>query len=246
MTYHGVDRFNGNEHTQGGYSDMYVVAEDFAIKVPADADIEKVAPLLCAGITSYSPIMQVGVKKGDKVGIAGFGGLGHMGVQYAVSLGADVTVFDITDEKREDALRMGAVRYVNVNRPEELEGLNNTFDFILSTIPATYEPVMYMKMLKLDGQLGIVGLPAFRNMPSISVADLVMPGARRKVFGSQIGGIRETQEMLDYSVKHNIYPEVEVIKADGGEIDNAYRNVLDGKVKFRYVIDMKTLNELNK
>lgn len=246
MTYHGVDRFNGNEHTQGGYSDMYGVAEDFAIKVPADADIEKVAPLLCAGITSYSPIMQVGVKKGDKVGIAGFGGLGHMGVQYAVSLGADVTVFDITDEKREDALRMGAVRYVNVNRPEELEGLNNTFDFILSTIPAKYEPVMYMKMLKLDGQLGIVGLPAFRNMPSISVADLVMPGARRKVFGSQIGGIRETQEMLDYSVKHNIYPEVEVIKADGGEIDNAYRNVLDGKVKFRYVIDMKTLNELNK
>lgn len=246
MTYHGVDRFNGNEHTQGGYSDMYVVAEDFAIKVPADADIEKVAPLLCAGITSYSPIMQVGVKKGDKVGIAGFGGLGHMGVQYAVSLGADVTVFDITDEKREDALRMGAVRYVNVNRPEELKGLNNTFDFILSTIPAKYEPVMYMKMLKLDGQLGIVGLPAFRNMPSISVAELVMPGARRKVFGSQIGGIRETQEMLDYSVKHNIYPEVEVIRALGEEIDRAYRNVLDGKVKFRYVIDMKTLNELNK
>lgn len=241
MTYHGVDRFNGNEHTQGGYSDMYVVAEDFAIKIPADADIEKVAPLLCAGITSYSPIMQAGVKKGDKVGIAGFGGLGHMGVQYAVSLGAEVTVFDITDAKRDDALRMGAVRYVNVHKPEELEGLNNTFDFILSTIPAKYEPVMYMKMLKLDGQLGIVGLPAFRNMPSLTVAELVMPGARRKVFGSQIGGIRETQEMLDYSVKHGIYPEVEIIKADGEQIDKAYQNVLDGKVKFRYVIDMKTL-----
>lgn len=242
MTYHGIDRFNGDEHTQGGYSNTYVVAEDFAIKVPADADITKVAPLLCAGITSYSPIMQAGVKKGDKVGIAGFGGLGHMGVLYAVSLGAEVTVFDITDEKRDDALRMGAARYVNVNDPDELKGMERTFDFILSTIPAKYDPVMYMKMLKIDGQLGIVGLPAFRNMPSLTVADLVFQGSR-KVFGSQIGGIRETQEMLDYSVKHHIYPEVEVIKADGTEIDNAYQNVLDGKVKFRYVIDMQTMNK---
>ena len=243
MTYHGIDRFNGNEHTQGGYSDSYVVAEDFAIKIPSNAKIEKVAPLLCAGITSYSPIMQAGVKRGDKVGIAGFGGLGHMGVQYAVSLGAEVTVFDITENKRSDALRMGAARYVNVNNPEELKGLDKQFDFILSTIPAKYEPVMYMKMLKLDGQFGIVGLPAFRNMPSLSVADLVMPGARRKVFGSQIGGIKETQEMLDYSVEHNIYPEVEIIKADVTEIDKAYKNVLDGKVKFRYVIDMGTMKK---
>lgn len=244
MTYHGIDRFNGNEHTQGGYSDTYVVAEDFAIKIPANAEMEKVAPLLCAGITSYSPIMQADVKRGDKVGVAGFGGLGHMGVQYAVSLGAEVTVFDITDDKREDALRMGAVRYVNVNNPDELKGLDKQFDFILSTIPAKYEPrSMYMKMLKLDGQFGIVGLPAFRNMPSLSIADLVMPGARRKVFGSQIGGIKETQEMLDYSVEHGIYPEVEVIKADGAEIDKAYRNVLDGKVKFRYVIDMGTMKK---
>ncbi len=241
MAYHGIDRYNGNEHTQGGYSNTYVVAEDFAIRVPGNADISKVAPLLCAGITSYSPIMQAGVKKGDKVGIAGFGGLGHMGVQYAVSLGAEVTVFDITEDKREDALRMGAVRYVNVNNPEELEGLDKTFDFILSTIPAKYEPVMYLKMLKLDGQLGIVGLPAFRNMPTLSVAELVMPGARRKVFGSQIGGIKETQEMLDYSVEHGIYPDVEIIKADGAQIDAAYENVLNGKVKFRYVIDMKTM-----
>ena len=163
-----------------------------------------------------------------------------MGVQYAVSLGTEVTVFDITDEKREDALRMGAVRYVNVNNPDELKGLEKTFDFILSTIPTQYEPAMYMRMLKLNGQLGIVGLPALRNMSTVSVADLVFTGMR-KVFGSQIGGIKETQEMLDYSVAHNIYPEVEVIRADGAEIDRAYQNVLDGKVKFRYVIDMKTL-----
>ena len=161
MTYHGIDRFNGNEHTQGGYSDTYVVAEDFAIRIPENADITKVAPLLCAGITSYPPIMQAGVKRGDKVGIAGFGGLGHMGVQYAVSLGAEVTVFDITEEKREDAMRMGASRYVNVNNPEDLKGLDRTFDFILSTIPAKYDPTMYMKMLKLNGQFGIVGLLRF-------------------------------------------------------------------------------------
>lgn len=240
MTYHGIDRFNGNEHTQGGYSDTYVVAEDFAIRIPENADITKVAPLLCAGITSYSPIRQAGVKSGDKVGIAGFGGLGHMGVQYAISLGAEVTVFDITEEKREDAMRMGASRYVNVNNPEDLKGLDRTFDFILSTIPAKYDLTMYMKMLKLNGQFGIVGLPAFRNMPSLSVADLIFQGPR-KVFGSQIGGIKETQEMLDYSVEHKIYPEVEVIKANGEEIDKAYQNVLDGKVRFRYVIDMRTM-----
>jgi uncharacterized zinc-type alcohol dehydrogenase-like protein len=240
MTYHGIDRFNGNEHTQGGYSNTYVVAEDFAIRVPSNADIEKVAPLMCAGITAYSPLMQAGVKKGDKVGIAGFGGLGHIGVQYAVSLGAEVTVFDITEDKREDALRMGATKYVNVNNPEDLKGLDRTFDFILSTIPAKYAPVMYMKMLKLNGQLGIVGLPALRNMPSLTVSELIFQGYRN-VFGSQIGGIKETQEMLDYSVEHNIYPEVEVIKARGEEIDKAYQNVLDGKVKFRYVIDMHTM-----
>ena len=163
-----------------------------------------------------------------------------MGVQYAVSLGAEVTVFDITEEKREDAMRMGASRYVNVNNPEDLKGLDRTFDFILSTIPAKYDLTMYMKMLKLNGQFGIVGLPAFRNMPSLSVADLIFQGPR-KVFGSQLGGIKETQEMLDYSVEHKIYPEVEVIKANGEEIDKAYQNVLDGKVRFRYVIDMRTM-----
>lgn len=240
LTYHDHDQFHEGEVTQGGYSDKIVVSADYAITVPAGADITKVAPLLCAGITTWSPIMYAGVKKGDKVGVAGFGGLGHMGVQYAVSLGAEVTVFDITEEKREDALRMGAVRYVNVNNPEDLKGLDGTLDFILSTIPAKYEPAMYMKMLRLDGQFGIVGLPAFRNMPSLTVADLVFQGARR-VFGSQIGGIRETQQMLDYSVAHHIYPQVEVIPADGAEIDKAYQNVLDGKVKFRYVIDMGTL-----
>lgn len=240
MTYHDRDQFHDNELTQGGYSNNYVLNADFAIKIPSGADISKVAPLLCAGITTYSPIHFAGVKKGDKVGIAGYGGLGHMGVQYAVALGAEVTVFDITEEKRADALRMGAKRYVNVNNAEELKDLNNSFDFILSTIPANYDMNMYLKLLRFNGQFGIVGLPAFAEMPTISLDKFIWQGGRR-VFGSQIGGIKETQEMLDYSVAHNIYPEVEIIKADAGEVENAYKNVKDGKVKFRYVIDMKTL-----
>jgi len=240
MTYHGHDQFHNNERTQGGYSNNIVLTANFAIKVPANAKIEKVAPLLCAGITTYSPIHAVGVKKGDKVGVAGFGGLGHMAVQYMVALGAEVTVFDITEDKRADAKRLGAVRYVNVNNPEDLKGLDNTMSFIISTIPQKYDPSMYMKMLKLDGQLCIVGLPATANAPSIRIDQFVWQGGR-KVFGSQIGGIKETQEMLDYSVANNIYPEVEVIKADGADITAAYQKVLDGKVKFRYVIDMSTL-----
>jgi uncharacterized zinc-type alcohol dehydrogenase-like protein len=240
MTYHGHDQFHNNERTQGGYSNNIVLTENFAIKIPANAKLEKVAPLLCAGITTYSPIRYVGVKKGDKVGVAGFGGLGHMAVQYMVALGAEVTIFDITEDKRADAKRLGAVRYVNVNNQEDLKGLDNTMSFIISTIPANYDPYMYMKMLKLDGQLCIVGLPATANLPSIRIDQFVWQGGR-KVFGSQIGGIKETQEMLDYSVAHNIYPEVEIIKADGAAITDAYQKVFDGKVKFRYVIDMSTL-----
>jgi uncharacterized zinc-type alcohol dehydrogenase-like protein len=240
MTYHGIDRYNDNEHTQGGYSNNYVVAEDFAIKVPAGADIEKVAPLLCAGITTYSPIRYANVKQSDKVGVAGFGGLGHMAVQYAVKLGAEVTVFDITEDKRGDAFRLGAKRYVNVNNSDDLKELNNTLDFVISTIPADYDMNMYLKMLKYDGQFAIVGLPAYANMPVISIDKFVWQGNRR-VFGSQIGGIRETQEMLDYSVANNIYPEVKIIPAEGKAIDEAYQSVQDGEVKFRYVIDMKTL-----
>lgn len=240
LTYHDKDQFHNNETTQGGYSKNIVLTENFAIKIPANADMKRVAPLLCAGITTYSPINYVGVKKGDKVGVAGFGGLGHMAVQYAVKLGADVTVFDITEDKRADAKRFGAVKYVNVNNPEDLKGLDNTQHFILSTIPANYDPNLYLKMLKIDGQLGIVGLPPFAVMPVIPIDKLIWQG-NRKVFGSQIGGIKETQEMLDYSIANNIYPEVEIIPATAPSIENAYKNVLDGKVKYRYVIDMKTL-----
>ena len=238
LIYHGHNQYHNGEATQGGYSNKYVLNADFAIKVPANARMERVAPLLCAGITTYSPMQFVRVRRGDKVAIAGFGGLGHMAVQYAVSLGADVTVFDITEDKRSDAARLGAKAYVNVNDPKQMQGHENEFDFILSTIPQYYDMNAYLRMLRYRGQFGIVGLPAFRNMPSLKLSDFIFTGGRY-VFGSQIGGIRETQEMIDYSVEHDIYPEVEVIRPDGAEIDKAYKNVLDGKVKFRYVIDMR-------
>ena len=242
FTYGSPDRFHDNEITQGGYSDNITVSEKFAILIPSNAQIEKVAPLLCAGITTYSPIQVMKIKKGDKVGVAGYGGLGHMAVQYAVKLGAEVTVFDITEDKRDDALDMGAVKYVNVNNPSDLQNLNDTLDYIISTIPARYDLNMYMAMLKRDGEMAVLGLPPVNQLPSINVMQLIMIHGGRKIFGSAIGGMKETQEMLDYSVANDIYPEVEIINAEPRAVEEAYRNVIDGKVKFRYVIDMKTLN----
>ena len=240
FTYNSIDRYHDNEPAMGGYSNNIVVSEAFAIKIPENADMKRVAPLLCAGVTTWSPIHFSKVKKGDNVAVAGYGGLGHMAVQYLVALGADVTIFDITEEKRADAFRMGAKRYVNVNNAEDMKGHNNSFDFIISTIPANYSPLVYARMLKYGkGEMAIVGLP---ETATVNVADLALGGAaNRKIYGSLIGGIKETQEMIDYSVAHHIYPEVEIINAEAAEIDKAYRNVQDGKVKFRYVIDMSTL-----
>ncbi|MCC8087968.1 MAG: NAD(P)-dependent alcohol dehydrogenase [Rikenellaceae bacterium] len=239
LTYGSPDVFHGGEMTQGGYSNNIVVSEDFAISIPEGADLTKVAPLLCAGITTYSPLMQIGVNAGDKVAIAGFGGLGHMAVQYAVALGAQVTVFDITEEKRQLALDMGASKYANVNDPQQMEGMKNYFNTIISTIPASYDVKMYVDMLAIDGSLAFVGLSANKDVPSIDIATLIFQG-RRNLFCSQIGGIKETQEMLDYSVANGIYPMVEIIEPS--RIEQAYKDVIDGKVHFRYVIDMSNLN----
>ena len=236
LTYGDKDLYHGNEISQGGYSNNIVVDEHFAITIPSDAPIEKIGPLMCAGVTTYSPIMHAKVKKGDKIGISGFGGLGHMAVQYAVSLGAEVTVFDITEEKRDEVLAMGAVRYVNVRNADELEGLGNMFRFILSTIPSAYDPMMYVNMLKVNGELAVVGMPAATDTPMVSVLGL---RGRKKVWFSLIGGISETQEAVDYSIAHGIYPKVEVIPIQ--QINEAWKNVVEGKVHFRYVIDMESL-----
>lgn len=239
-TYHDHDPYHNNERTQGGYSNNYIISEDYAILIPQNADLSRVAPLLCAGITTYSPIKFAGVKAGDKVGVAGFGGLGYMAVRYLKHLGADVTVFDLTEDKRGDAANLGAERYVNVTDPDEMKGLDNTFDFIISTIPTNYDPIRYMKMLKWNGQMCIVGIPSNEDMPTISMRSFIGM-ADRRLFGSRIGSIPETQEAINYSVENNIYPEVEIIPADEEKITEAYDKVRDGKVKFRYVIDMSTL-----
>lgn len=241
-TYHDHDPYHDNEPTQGGYSDNIVVSQDYAIAIPANADMEKVAPLLCAGITTYSPIKYAGVKSGDKVGVAGFGGLGNMAVKYLKALGADVTVFDISEDKREAAKEMGASRYVNVNDSTAMASIANEFDFIISTIPSAYDPMTYMKMLKWNGQMCIVGIPSAKDMPQLSMRSFIGM-ANRRLFGSRIGSIGETQEMMDYSVAHGIYPDVEVIKADADLITDAYEKVKNGEVKFRYVIDMSTLEK---
>ena len=232
LTYADKDIYHDGEMTQGGYSTNMVIDETFAICIPKDAPLEKIGPLMCAGITTWSPIMQCGIKAGDKVGVAGFGGLGHMAVQYLISLGAEVTVFDITEEKRADAMRLGAKRYVNVTREEDLQDINNTLRFILSTIPTNY-----INILKVGGTLAVVGMPASKETPNISVTAL----RGRYLTTSIIGGIKETQEVVNYSITHNIYPETTVIPADTSAIDKAYQTVMDGKVKFRYVIDLRTI-----
>ena len=237
FTYNSTDYFHGGEITYGGYSDNYVVSENFAIQVPKGAQIQKVAPLLCAGITTYSPIMFSKVKKGQKVAVAGVGGLGHMAVKYMVALGAEVTGFDIVD-KKEAVLKLGAKRFINVE-DKAFGKIRNEFDFIISTIPYHYDINAYQKMLKLNGEMAIVGLPNAKNNPNLD-ANAMIWNFRRKIYSSLIGGIKETQEMLDFSVKHNIYPEIELIPIS--ELNNAYKKVAKGEAKFRFVIDMKTLS----
>lgn len=235
-TYDSPDSFHDNETTMGGYSNNIVVSEKFAIKIPSNAPLEKIAPLLCAGITTYSPLRYSKVKAGDDVAVAGFGGLGHLAVKYAVSFGAKVTVFDITEEKRNLAMEMGAVKYINVKNSDELKGMENLFNMILSTIPYEYDINIYLPMLKTDGEFVMVGMPPIGQFPTINTELLFN---RRKAYVSLIGGIAETQEMIDYSIERGIYPDVEIIKPD--EITEAYKKAEAGQVHFRYVIDMQPL-----
>lgn len=235
FTYNSVDYFHGNENTYGGYSNNIVVSENFGIKVAKDADISKIAPLLCAGITTYSPIKFSKVKKGDKVAVAGLGGLGHMALKYMIALGAEVTCFDIVPSKKKAVLKLGAKRFIDVNS-DDFKKIKNEFDFIISTIPYEYDINAYHKMLKLNGEMAIVGLPVKANINGV---DMIW-NFRKKIYSSLIGGIKETQEMLDYSIKNNIYPEVEIIPIT--RLDEAYQNVAKGRVEFRYVIDMSTLS----
>lgn len=234
FTYNGPDKYLGGV-TYGGYSQSMVVDEDFVLQVPKNLDLAATAPLLCAGITTYSPLKRAGIKPGANVGIVGLGGLGHMGVKLAAAFGANVVVFTTSPSKAADAKRLGAHEVVNSRRDGEMQKHVNTFDFIIDTVPARHEIAPYINLLKVDGTLTFVGAP---NEPlPLEVAGLLF--GRKKVAGSLIGGIRETQEMLDFCGQHNLTSDIEMIGID--EIDQAYERLLKNDVKYRFVIDIASL-----
>lgn len=235
LTYDCLDVFHNNEPTFGGYSNNIVVSERFAINVPNDAPLEKVAPLLCAGITTYSPLKFSKVGSGHNVAVAGFGGLGVMALKYAIKLGASVSVFARNKNKEKEALNLGAKALYTI---DELDSIKEKFDFIISTIPTKYNPFAYINLLKQGGEMAIVGLPPKDETIKNDLTRLIF-SANKKVYGSMIGGIKETQEMLDFSLKHQIYPEIEIISPN--QINQAYENLTNGKAKFRYVVDMRSL-----
>ncbi len=232
-TYAGVDKYG--EPTQGGYSTHIVVTEDFALHIPDGIELDAAAPLLCAGITTYSPLHHWNAGPGKKVAIVGMGGLGHMAVKIAHAMGAEVTVLSQTLNKEEDGLAFGAEEYYATKDPETFEKLKGRFDLIINTVSANIDIDAYFSLLTLDGTLVNVGAPG--EPMSLNVMSLI--GHRRSFAGSMIGGIQETQEMLNFCAEHNIAPKIELISAD--QIDEAYKRVLASDVKYRFVIDTSTI-----
>jgi uncharacterized zinc-type alcohol dehydrogenase-like protein len=230
-TYNSVER-DGKTPTQGGYSNVIVVDQNYVLRIPESLPLDKAAPLLCAGITLYSPLRHWKAGPGKKVAIMGLGGLGHMGVKIARALGADVTVLSHSERKREDALKMGAHHFVSTHDGSAFTKYAGKFDLIINTVSADLNMGDYFGLLKLDGSLVVVGLP--ENPLSISPFPLVM--MRRSYAGSLIGGIKETQEMLDFCAEHKITPEIEVVKP--AQVNEAYERVVKSDVRYRFVIDM--------
>jgi uncharacterized zinc-type alcohol dehydrogenase-like protein len=221
--------------TFGGYSDKIVADEKFVLKVSDKLSLDRVAPLLCAGITTYSPLRQWKVGKGNRVAVLGLGGLGHMAVKFADAMGAEVTVLSTSPSKEKDAKQLGAQKFVVTKNEAELNSVKNYFDFIIDTVSAEHDINLYLTLLRLDGTMIMLGIPP--DDPKIRVFNLI--GKRRRLAGSLIGGIKETQEMLDYCAEHNIMSDVEVIPIS--EINNAYERMIKGDVHYRFVIDLKTL-----
>ena len=219
----------------GGYSQSIVVDQDFVLKIPENLDLKAVAPLLCAGITTYSPLRHWKVGKGQKVGIVGLGGLGHMGVKFAHAFGAHVVLFTTSPGKTEDAKRLGADEVVISKNADEMAKHAGSFDFILDTVAANHDLNAYLNLLKRDGTLTLVGAPP----EALPVAAFPLIFRRRQLAGSLIGGIKETQEMLDFCAAHNITSDIEMIPM--AKINEAYERMIKSDVKYRFVIDMKTL-----
>jgi len=232
FTYGSTDR--DGTVTQGGYSEQVVVTEAFAVRIPDALALDVAAPLLCAGITTYSPLSRAKVGPGTRVAVVGLGGLGHMGVQIAHALGAEVTVLSQTLSKKDDGLRLGADHYYATSDKETFRQLRGSFDVILNTVSATIDLRAYLGMLDVGGAMVCVGLPA-EPLP-VNVGSLI--GGRKSLSGSNIGGIRETQEMLDFCAEKGIAAEIEVIPAS--DINAAYERVLASDVRYRFVIDAAT------
>jgi uncharacterized zinc-type alcohol dehydrogenase-like protein len=236
LTYNSEDKILGGV-TYGGYSDSIVVDESFVLRVPEKLNLAGVAPLLCAGITTYSPLHHWKVGKGQKVGVVGLGGLGHMGVKFAHALGAHVVLFTTSPGKTADAQRLGADEVVISKNAEEMARHASTFNFILDTVSGDHDLNAYLSLLKLDGSLVLVGAP--EKPAPIAAFNLIMP--RRRVAGSAIGGIRETQEMLDLCAEKAITADIEMIPIQ--KINDAYDRLLKSDVKYRFVIDMASLKQ---
>lgn len=235
-TFNSADKHVGGM-TFGGYSDSIVVDEAFVLQIPKNLNLAAAAPLLCAGITTYSPLRRHNVTEGQKVGVVGLGGLGHMGVKLAKAFGAHVVVFTTSPNKVEDALRLGADEVVNSKNADEMKKHLNSFHFILDTVSAQHDINAYLLLLKRDGNLTQVGVPA--EPLSLNVGSLIF--GRRSLSGSLIGGIKETQEMLDFCGKHNITSDIELIPIQN--INQAYDRLVKSDVKYRFVIDMASLQQ---
>ena len=234
FSYNGNER-DGSGNTYGGYSKSILAHEDFVLHVSDKLSLEGVAPLLCAGITTYSPLRHWKVGKGTRVGVLGLGGLGHMAVKLAVSMGAEVTMLSHTAAKATDAKRLGAHKFVLTTDEEQAKAVTGYFDFILDTVSAEHDYNFYIGMLRTNGSLVCVGIPP--NPAQIPAMNLIF--GRKSFAGSLIGGISETQEMLDYCGVHNIVSDVEVIAMK--DINTAYERMIKGDVRYRFVIDMATL-----
>lgn len=234
-TYNGHER-DGKTPTYGGYSTRITVEEKYVLRIPQGMPLERTAPLLCAGITTYSPLRRFGVKAGDRVAIVGLGGLGHMGVKIAKAMGAKVTVLSHSPAKRNDALKLGADDFIATRDENAFRENAGRFDFILDTVSATHDYNAYLNLLRRDGTMVLVGLP---DPTPLSAAPLVLK--RRTLAGSLIGGIRETQEMLDFCAAHGVAADVEVIPIQS--VNEAFERMLKSDVHYRFVIDMASLKQ---
>ena len=236
LTYGSADKHGTAPGTLGGYSESIVVDQRFVLRIPENLELAAVAPLLCAGITTYSPLKHWKVGKGQKVGIVGLGGLGHMAVKFAHAFGAETWVFTTSPSKKEDALRLGANGVILSRDDEDMAKHAGTFDFIIDCVSAQHDINAYIAMLKRDGNITLVGAPP----EPLAVAAFGLLMGRKNLSGSPIGGIAQTQEMLDFCGEHNITADVEVIGVDG--INEAYERVVNSDIKYRFSIDMSTLN----